>query len=729
MSGAEPKQSKNTPAQTETKRGLKAEGSAPDAVLPLFDQGQTTFSPQTIMRLQRTVGNQAVQRLLRGDHSKLVLPPIHHRQLTSNAGQRLIQRELAVQIQPEDDDYDTIKTVEIVGRPEGYWSDTMGDHTTAFIVHIESIRSRLKGQSIDSAIIMVASLVAAAKSLPGVEMAKNLEGGFQSKYNEALTTLNAIETNLTDAAHLQSYINAYLQFRELIPGSTVKTKSKTGYFGKGKGESGHAEKLVKYEMTEQNPAELVPSILGVFDSTGVGMMAVEANADRITEMSPGMDTKIEAVDRAKKVWEQHLQSIKMSFPKCYEAAKTDLATINVPQMIKAEVERDVEQDIDQVFTFLNLAVQYRANIGGMTAKTTKPELLAEDYYGTAQYRVQYDYWQDAIKEAGEWIERGEIQYKLLKKIDEHTLYKFDAGTLKGYLGQVKQSPTTAIHLVVPQKPAIPRKPKPTAPKKVEDKRGTKRKAEESDADTGPSKAAKGKAGATPKKKVAFVPDAKQPLAVQIKLADDNTVSEMMVGGRPPSPFAGTMGAHTTSWIVHLDHVRAYIIGKTILEAIDEVSEHLVQDAEDMYNEIGAKADIPLPHRYQLNEAKEALDSTKQTAEGTIHSSLFLQQYIQQLLTYINFIPNATLRKNDTTGHGEGTYRTTLMDYERSVSDGDTPPTERDTLKEAIVKLFDSSSRGPMWNNHLRIISKAYPNAFAKAGYTLQPLARELMEVM
>jgi hypothetical protein len=165
------------------------------------------------------------------------------------------------------------------------------------------------------------------------------------------------------------------------------------------------------------------------------------------------------------------------------------------------------------------------------------------------------------------------------------------------------------------------------------------------------------------------------------------VTGMIAGGRPASPFQGTMGAHSTAWIVHLDRVRSYIINKTIKEAIEGI-ENLLKDV----------------NKFAKKRGQDELVLGK---EEDNFSLARLQNLINKILSFYNLIPGVTNEKIDTRGKGEGTYRKKLKNYEL-YGEG-----TKEDLQNAIKGLFDSRKRtGDLWDNHLKIISKAYPDSYS-----------------
>ena len=390
----------------------------------------------------------------------------------------------------------------------------------------------------------------------------------------------------------------------------------------------------------------------------------------------------------------------MSFPKCYQLVENELKSIQVLPMMEEQVKRDIQQDTEMIESCLTRIGKVNYDIANLSDSQKKPKYLSPEYLGQAAYRQLSDELKAALAEAEEWIKRGKSQFELLQKINPKSDVVFDGTDFDQRLVAAKLPPETA--------PVTPREKRPSSRLLFPGEEATPATPRKRNKDEAPELPQE-----PPEKKPRAVEELypKQPMAIQI-LLKDGKVEEMKAGGRPPSPFSGTMGAHTTAWIVHLDHVRRYILGKTVAEAITAVTHDLVPDARKMYARIGAgAADIEPEHEKRLGKAKETLENSVQKAKGQVNP-LFLQQYIQHLLTYINFIPNATIDKADTTGKGEPTPRNTLREHEKNQT------ASSEALREAIRKLFDGRRKGSIWENHLRIISQTYPQSFAGSGYVL-----------
>jgi len=206
---------------------------------------------------------------------------------------------------------------------------------------------------------------------------------------------------------------------------------------------------------------------------------------------------------------------------------------------------------------------------------------------------------------------------------------------------------------------------------------------------------------------------KLPLATQIVMNGEGKITEMLSAGRSASPFSGTMGAHTTAWIVHLDRVRRAILGKDTDEAWTTVGTELFEEAKTMRENLKDAFPGSSFHVGLMDEAKRNFEEVGKKYESldTQTKALFLQDYVNHLLTYINYIPGATLESADTGGKGEGRKRRTLLDYETGEAD---PGEEK--VSQAISGLLDTKVVGSaekkraLVKNHREIIEKTYPRS-------------------
>ncbi|MFC4099375.1 hypothetical protein [Paenibacillus xanthanilyticus] len=152
------------------------------------------------------------------------------------------------------------------------------------------------------------------------------------------------------------------------------------------------------------------------------------------------------------------------------------------------------------------------------------------------------------------------------------------------------------------------------------------------------------------------------------------IEDVLIAGRTPSPFPSTMGAHSTAWVAHIDAVRRHLIGYQLSQACDyliDYAEH--QRASPL---LRLKSRLAAEHRKKLEEADTALqsaviDAQTYTDEASItdaHAVIVqLQKLIRTLLTFVNYLPMATVAGGDPGGNGEGKARELLNLYESAAS--------------------------------------------------------------
>lgn len=392
-----------------------------------YNASPTLMLPAALVSLQRLAGNRAVLRLVEKSQSPDVAHPKPGTPRAQHPIRRIVQRVLAVQIKPNPDGT-KINSVEVVGRPEGYWTDTMGDHTTAFAVHVQGLRIRLQGKTIAEAAGIVNEMVGAAHELPGVSLVDNLKEEHKGQYKAALQKVKtATEPAAASALSLQSYINAYLCFRELIPASVIKTKLKSALFGKSKSERRSLKKLTTYEMNPKDASTdgLDDAIKGLFDAIGVGMMAAEPEKD-VREMAPGMPRDKSPVDRAKLAWTQHLSSIKMSFPNAHAAVIDKLSDEDVIAHLKEELRKDIDNDVLRARD----AIAKAQNVINGYIILGPDKMKKEGEYTRSQtFKVDYKKYSE---EATEWLSRGNEQLEALKGL------KYDSDEIGGRAKKLKE---------------------------------------------------------------------------------------------------------------------------------------------------------------------------------------------------------------------------------------------------------------------------------------------------
>ncbi|GIG67696.1 hypothetical protein [Phytomonospora endophytica] len=312
--------------------------------------GRTTTSvPATAARgrpaaarligLQRAAGNRAVAGLL-GPARPGTAPIVIQR----------VAAQLAVS-----PDGKTITDLTVRGRPASPYTDTMGDHTTAFIVQATAVRNAVLNKSLADAVAGVRGLVDRAMKLPGIarvpklpkgggvghgdkfEAAKVTMDGFYVELNEVdvakrnAAALDAVAVasgtaadrkNADDAAAdrdlresrsmttLQNLVTAYLQFREFIPLSTLNIRAiNPAKAGKGKGESRHAKILAASDATTDKLI-LREAILGLLDPNGLAMLMAESDPGMARKVAPAVALR----DRTDPILLQHLHAVDAAYP-------------------------------------------------------------------------------------------------------------------------------------------------------------------------------------------------------------------------------------------------------------------------------------------------------------------------------------------------------------------------------------------------------------------------------
>ncbi len=157
------------------------------------------------------------------------------------------------------------------------------------------------------------------------------------------------------------------------------------------------------------------------------------------------------------------------------------------------------------------------------------------------------------------------------------------------------------------------------------------------------------------------------LAIQVRFSTSGTVEELRTEGRTPSPFVGTMGAHSTAWIAHLDALRGALSGRDLDGAIQAVLT-LVDQAQTSpllklipfilpdQARLLARSQVELRYFQQVIQEEGTSELIQKTR---------LQQLIAAYLQFYNALPLHTAEATNTGGHGEGTHRENLRLFEAS----------------------------------------------------------------
>lgn len=634
----------------------------------------------------------------------------------SAAGERLASSRLVTQIMP---DYGSgrIAHVKIVGRPKSPYSGTMGDHSTAFSVQTEAIKVRLQGKSSGEALAGMRELVEGTRRLPGARLVDRLPDAHRKQLDEENDRMSKLLDQIASTSsegerlmHLQELVNAYLGYRELLPLSTINVRALSpALAGKGHGESGYASMLANYETdvnASTSTSDLGDAFEKLFDGEAVAKQVAQID-ETAEKMAPGLDKSTSARERAELFVQQHLDDLKLKFPKAYDAVTSesggedavksrfvDTTLESALAAIDKEIEsadksiKNAEGNTTQAADILRGALGIPASPSpnrGMRSAGVPPFNI-DDMRGLRDFAQG---WPGAKAK----YDRENFEQHL-NDLEQHLSRKRDLEaareTLNTEVGAGASGGWSSVY---------------------DAKRSKK-------ADSGPIQEESAEEEAR-----------RAEIASQIVLSSSgDRIASFWSSGRPRSPFSGTMGAHTTAWTVHVDAIRTAVEGKTVPEAIaalDEVKKHAFDVADrraesglfnfDNDRELDASGDVDMDaktpretlkeQRQQIQEFRGRIDSTHESDRA-----FMLQEYANLILTFINSTPGTTLESADTGGKGEGKHRRVLLDHDKH---------SKEELEEAISGLLDTDvvdseeMRAHLMETHLEFIKAAYPDAFNK----------------
>ena len=595
-----------------------------------------------------------------------------------------------------------IKEVRIIGRPEKLFSNSMGDHTTAFAAHVGGLIVRLKGKNYQKAIEGMNELVEKLTNLPGTELVDSLPKLHKAKYEDALKKLKEIKAKLTQTSKdttkwldLQDYVNAYLSWRELLPLSGINVMDVVpGRAGKGKGEG--VKNLMKYQRRESvDNKKVKQEILDNFDPQGVAIaILAKAEGFDLEEVAPGISENMQNDEIVEIYVQQHLNSMTVYFPiamKKHGDVKTELIK-KVKDLLNQEVTSWIETNNKLLKTrnsdFNELYRTYK-NKPNKFDEERITKLLPERF----KYASNIKALKDVKGEAQD--EKATLLVENWKKDIDDWEEKKSIKSIEEDMKKERESSTT---------------------NQIKTRSSSKRKAEE--ISTGEDKAPlEAKQKALKAEKAALKKEElKSPLATQLRLDSEGKINQLRSGGRSLSPFSGTMGAHTTAWIVRVDRVREALLGKSINKAIEafEILLSEVKTYEKNMLEV-FKAPTGLKEKeFKENVEKELTETLKAAKNSTLESEkvLLLQESVNFLLTYENHIPGSTLNSGSLNpGNSEGKHRETLR------NPGDKTANEINNAINGLLDLKDPSltakQKKALKLAHKTIISKTYPQAYGK----------------
>lgn len=622
-----------------------------------------------------------------------------------------------------------IQKVIIRGRPKNSYSASMGDHTTAYSVHTESINIALVGHPLGDAIVYLKYLTEKITNLPGFSFL-HLDVGTGTSNTEVGATilenyylLNLLldraeqELNLSRIDFAVNYIQqattTYLSLRELIPFSTINVKESGLSFGKGHGESSPLTILSVFERTGTLPPEttnasemLDIAVTKLFDFQSAGVLAYAANIHEANILTNDIFT--EEFNRGDTlmllIWQQHLMTIEVAFPKVFAVIHDRL--LNPPESIlKIMIDNKINGLFNNIIKLCNRIKHICINMPWeTTSQDTKDrierfieirsteveisELLAEVHSLNKPFTELYEMKAQTIRQ---WLSSFEIdemqRFNLFQEHDkifvQQLLGKSISQLINGHGSSNFALINNFLESLEPSIQIIP----------VDKKQEQLPEAQ----DCEPFMSAK-----TSIKNASTLISLTSPLSIQLILrgAEDHEnqdflyIKNMISTGRPRSPFKTGMGAHTTAWIVHLDRIRKEIINYPLPVAYNNIL-ILAESFIEIANTLGASPIF-------FNDYNQMLEQFKSYPPSLNN----LQNLINEILTFYNFIPYVTIDKANTSGHGEGYYRNILIRFEQEHQ-----PADAELIKTAIFKLFDGTKASPIFILHMQIIQNVYPDCY------------------
>jgi hypothetical protein len=149
------------------------------------------------------------------------------------------------------------------------------------------------------------------------------------------------------------------------------------------------------------------------------------------------------------------------------------------------------------------------------------------------------------------------------------------------------------------------------------------------------------------------------------------IYDVIIGGRTPSPYPGTMGAHSTAWVVHVDTVRRQLVGTDLLEGAALFSQMAREELNSPLLKLEGTVDKK--HQQAITDSKNALTDVLEAlgkitpddvTQENYHETLqMLRSAVNTYLTFVNFLPMSTVDGGDPSGHGEGAARIELNFFE------------------------------------------------------------------
>ncbi|WP_420119166.1 hypothetical protein [Micromonospora sp.] len=565
----------------------------------------------------------------------------------------------------------TVDDVAIGGRPRSPYTGTMGNHSTAFVVQVGAIRRAIIGKQAGDAAGAIGQLVAQVRELPGYGLITNLP---EEQRNKLRDTEERIVERCADVGQvglldLQEMIRDFLQFRELIPLTVINVKAVAqSDSGKGNAEGEHHETLRRSEgNSEPTPSDnLKRAIIGLLDVKALAYILTAMTGD-LEEILPG-SAGIRPEDLKLMIVQQHILSIRMDNPNAL--GKAWPGAVATPEKLPEIIIRAIDPTIDEQREKILKACRKR---------------LAD--------------W-DRRTGPGFYEERKSSAYRneLVAQIEQN--------------GGTPPSAPTGLGRREVRKPERFRETQeqPTA------RPATKRPGHCNNppVESAPMRAKEQVEGRR-----------RQRLTTQVRIDTSGRIVGFDSSGRSPSPFPGAigMGAHTTAWIVYIDLVRTTIISKTAGEAFTALQK--IASAADQ---------LEMLFRRHINSDKEDLAaiawrqfaghgsrlaeiSQKQPPESRHQmEGIVLQEAINSLLTFFNYLPGATLQSGNINGASEGRKRSMLKVHESGEA-----LLPKKLLQRSLLGLLDlrevqeRKQRLALMDRHRWAVAQAYPRCWQDSG--------------
>lgn len=547
----------------------------------------------------------------------------------------------------------------LVGRPGNVFTDSAGDHTSAFTLHEYGLRARLEGLTIPQAVAEMDRLVFEMTRLPGYALVENLSEGQDTEkgrtsfrishlWCEAVEQLQRIRGDIEEnmdgeqptnwwVSALQSYIVAYLEVRERVPLSTIMTKLLNISAGKNKNESGGVLYLRQHDRYGTRE-EVVDAIFRNFDIQSAVGAVVEQEPFLLGRVAPGVVSDQSPQYRLEMFARQHAMTLAMYYPDVI----SDLAENFFYDLYLRSPEAAREEVVDQI-----------AEVIMLNAKAESQKHL-EEMRGEALFQLEY------VKDPSTKIEKSHREYMMgmwndrLNQIDDFSDTKSVA----------KEK---IVNESIVDKTALADK----GPSVIDEEIPKSKKRSRIDYEKFYGQGDddfwdNGSAYEKITKKVC-----KETLTTGAILNKDGLIQEVNQSGRPPHRFRNSAGAHTSAHLIYRDLVERSLIGKTIEQALAEMVKLRAQ-----YDKVVKRLkDFPMgpddvaPQKLKGRGGPKTLDR--------------LQDEITDLMLAFELVPGVTLPGVATGGLGEGAARQVLLEHEEEIKLHTT-----EELTSAVLSLLD-----------------------------------------